>query len=529
MIERLKAKNYESAAEVLDALSRLRGDSWNGIDHPDLLTGSAVRTTIRPPADLVGIDGRVRLLIDHPLFQRLRKVPQLDLLGQLLPGRVDTRFTHSLHTLELARGAIFHMGSEASIKIDLNPVLSDMFLFRALLTNIGHYQLLHVFEDFLEDRKRDPTIAKLNLLSNEEMFRQVVGVPAGGITLTDHPWTALIDEYGQTFPELVRDLLGDEWIAQQRPRTAPYSAIEALLVGLISSTIDITKLAYLIDDSQMIGLRSGRAIDTDEIFASLVRPLPEDLDGGPVVAVRERAVPYLESAVFARYWLIQKGYCNKKNRALQAMVKFVIATLIKAGRFDFAAYLRDTAHADTPTAMGYLAKQFENARKEGVIDQDVRNPISDALLSSRVIYDRVLTLSPRSQTPARRGDESIYVELSGKTALDLNDVAKDIRMMMADELHVSTRPGDILVDLPRRRPEGSSGRVVVYSNDRRERLGDLYQASPEVAYTKDSFALFARRLRVFIHPECLRSSTAEKAVIRDRMLGHLREKYGPDR
>ena len=529
MIERLENKKYGSAGEVLDALGRLRGNSWNGIDSPDLLTGPAARTAIRTPLGLVGIDGRVEALVDHPLFQRLRRVPQLDLLDHFLPGGTHTRFMHSLHVLELARGAISRMASETSITIDLDPQLVDMFLFRALLINIGYYQLLHIFEDFLEDRKRDPAIGRLQLLSDEDMFRQVIRASTGEAELAEHPWTSLTDQYGRTFPALVRELLGDEWIARQQPKTKPYSPIEALLTGLISSPIDLSKMAYIIDHSQMTGLHFGKAIDPDEIFASLVRPQTEDMNGGPVVAVREGAVSYIENSVFARYWLIQKGCWNKKNRSLQVMVKFVIAVLIRAGRFDFHTYLHDTVHTDAFTAMGYLSQQFEAARRDGVIDKDIRNPISDFLLSRRVIYSRVLTLSPRSQTQVRRGDEPIYSELSGKTTLALNDVAEDIRMVLTNYLHINTRPGDVLVDLPRRRREESGGRVVVYSDDRRENLGDLYLFSPILTSIKDSFDLFAKRLRVFIHPECLRSADVEKSVIRERILAHLHEKYGPAR
>ena len=109
------------------------------------------------------------------------------------------------------------------------------------------------------------------------------------------------------------------------------SPVEALLAGLISSPVDITKMAYLVEDSMMTGLRFGRAVDADEVFASLVPPRTEDLEPGlPVVAVRERALPYLENAVLARYWQIQKGYWTKANRALHAMVKYLISSLIEA-------------------------------------------------------------------------------------------------------------------------------------------------------------------------------------------------------
>lgn len=105
-------------------------------------------------------------------------------------------------------------------------------------------------------------------------------------------------------------------------------------------------------------------------------------------------------------------------------------------------------------------------------------------------------------------------------------MAEDIRRAITDDIGVETRPGDVLVDLPRRR-EDLGGRAVVYADDRRENLGDLYQVSPIMTAMKDNFDLLAKRLRVFIHPECLREAGVEKSLIRACTLEYLRDNYGP--
>jgi HD superfamily phosphohydrolase len=531
MVLRLQSGAYGDVMKVLEALGRLRGTSWSGIDSPDLLTGPAAASrAIRTPIGIVGMEGRIRDFVDHPLFQRLRRVPQLDLLDHVLPGGTHSRFMHSLHMLELARGAISRMASETSISIDLTPELLDRFLFRSLLSNIGHYQLLHVFEDLVEDRKRAPSITALHLLSDEEVYLCAVGARIDEVDRDDAPWNTMTDEHGRTLAALVREHLGEGWVAGQLWSEACDSPIEALLAGLLSSPVDITKMAYLVDDSMMTGLRFGRAVDADEVFAALVRPREEDLaEGIPVVAVRERALSYLENAVLARYWQIQKGYWTKENRALHAMVKYLISSLIEAQSFDFMSYLNGTFHGGSFSALQWLSQRFEQARADDLIPEEARNPVADLLVSRRVIYSRVLTLSPRSPSPARRGDSFIYSELSGKTTLDLNAVAESIRKAITDGLRIPTRPGDILVDLPRRHREESGGRAVVYADDRRENIGDLYQISPVMASMKDSFDLFAKRLRIFIHPQCLREATVEKSLIRARILEYLRENYGPAR
>lgn len=391
MVNRLQSGVYGEVTEVLDALGRLRGTSWSGIDSPDLLTGPAAASrAIHTPIGIVGIEGRIHDFVDHPLFQRLRRVPQLDLLDHMLPGGTHSRFMHSLHMLELARGAISRMASETSISIDLTPELLDRFLFRALLANIGHYQLVHAFEDFVEDRRREASIAALHLLSHEEVFLRAVGGRRDDVDPDVAPWNTTTDEYGRTLATLVHEHLGDAWIVGQQWPEACDSPIAALLAGLISSPVDIAKMAYLVDDSMMTGLRFGRAVDADEVFAALVRPRKEDLAAGiPVVAVRERSLSYVENAVLARYWQIQKGYWTKGNRALQTMVKYLISSLIEARSFDFMAYLNDTLHGGSFSALQWLSQRFEQGRTNGLIPEETRNPVADLLVSRRVIYSRV--------------------------------------------------------------------------------------------------------------------------------------------
>ena len=61
-------------------------------------------STIRiPDQRSVPVTARLLEVIDHPLFQRLRRVRQLGPIYLVYPGAVHTRFEHSLGVYDLAR------------------------------------------------------------------------------------------------------------------------------------------------------------------------------------------------------------------------------------------------------------------------------------------------------------------------------------------------------------------------------------------------------------------------------------------
>lgn len=96
-------------------------------------------------------------IIDHPAFQRLRRIKQLALTEMVYPGAVHTRFEHSLGVMHLA--TIMYDSIVNNNKRMLEDHLSynkiglekDRQLVRlaALLHDIGHAPFSHASEDIL--------------------------------------------------------------------------------------------------------------------------------------------------------------------------------------------------------------------------------------------------------------------------------------------------------------------------------------------------------------------------------------------
>ena len=97
-----------------------------------------------------------REIINHPVFQRLRRIKQLSLTDMVYPGANHTRFEHSLGVMHLA--SLFYDNILEKRKQFLENVLyfndygleKDKRIIRlaALLHDIGHSPFSHAGEDY---------------------------------------------------------------------------------------------------------------------------------------------------------------------------------------------------------------------------------------------------------------------------------------------------------------------------------------------------------------------------------------------
>ena len=83
-------------------------------------------------------------IVNHPLFQRLRRIKQLGLAHYVFHGAEHTRFGHSLGTMSVANDIL---DAVPEIDCDLRRKIS----LAALLHDIGHLPLSHTFEKCIRD------------------------------------------------------------------------------------------------------------------------------------------------------------------------------------------------------------------------------------------------------------------------------------------------------------------------------------------------------------------------------------------
>ena len=107
-------------------------------------------------------------LIEHPVFQRLRRIKQLGLSYLVFPGANHTRFEHAIGASHLVRQAIAVLRLKGA---EITEQEADAVTIAILLHDIGHAPFSHVLENTLVGIPHE----KISLLLMQDLDRQFSG------------------------------------------------------------------------------------------------------------------------------------------------------------------------------------------------------------------------------------------------------------------------------------------------------------------------------------------------------------------
>lgn len=107
----------------------------------------------------IQLDNQEWEIINHPVYQRLRRIKQLSLTDMAYPGAVHTRFEHSIGVMQMATDIYNSIISKSRAR----SFLSDQYCLKdggidryrkiirlaALLHDIGHTPFSHTGEDLM--------------------------------------------------------------------------------------------------------------------------------------------------------------------------------------------------------------------------------------------------------------------------------------------------------------------------------------------------------------------------------------------
>lgn len=97
-------------------------------------------------------------LVDHPYFQRLRRIKQLGLTDWVYPNAVHTRFSHAIGAMFLYHQSIIHLRQKG---INITEEEKEAGLCAILLHDIGHGPFSHALENSIVSCLNHEDISKL--------------------------------------------------------------------------------------------------------------------------------------------------------------------------------------------------------------------------------------------------------------------------------------------------------------------------------------------------------------------------------
>jgi uncharacterized protein len=462
----------------------------NATTVPELSAGFERLGSVRvPELRNVPITRRVERIIDHPAFQRLRRVRQLGPTHLVYPGAVHTRFEHSLGVYSCVRmylGALLqneHFATSVCER-DLLAVLAA-----GLLHDIGHYPFAHSLEA-LHLKGRDTP-------RHEEVGGRIIRGEVGSLRGEQPIADLLRDEWGVD-PNRVIALctgeLGDE-----------PTDVDQILRSVISSTLDADKMDYLERDSHHMGVPYGRNYDRGRLLASLT--INRDQNG--IAIVSKGKVP-AEMFVFSRYTMFSEAYWHHTVRAASAMVESALAAFHSRGRVDPQAFLAVLLAHDDDRLLEWLGEHTPQGSA-------TRYLTAGLVGNQRRLYKRLVTFSRvYSEERKQRAYERIY----HMDAASLYALIDRLRARLSSLVERSLHPADIIIDTPPRDKDKLETIEVVYPGASGQQYYPLHELSRVVAGIQDDFVMVVKKIRVFVEPQ-LAAQLADHEGVEDILLDEI--------
>jgi len=403
-------------------------------------------------------------LLEAPEVQRLRRIRQLGLTSLAFPGAEHTRLSHALgaaHVMQLFVARLRKVHDELPFWQRLTSERARDALAAALLHDIGHGPLSHLFEDAVEH-------ATGRCRAHEEWTEQILldeGTEVHRILSRDDP----------ELPRRVAGLVRGE-------HQLPY------LARAVSGTFDVDRCDYLLRDAHATGVGYG-----DYDLPWLLRSLRfgESHGGAPpgLAIDGPKGMNAIESFILARLFMFQQVYFHKATRAAEWMIRAILRRamhLIQDGEHlvNVPAAMVAFAAGDTPSLGDYLALD-DQALLETINGwRDTRDPVLADLcqrLRARVLFKTEELYGEAQLSPRREAAYAIVRAIAEEEGFNPDyytglDVATDTPYAEDSSLTVlfgtggPRRPTEVSFVLDRLKDETLSRVRVVFPREIRPRV-----------------------------------------------------------
>ncbi len=327
-------------------------------------------------------------LIEHPYFQRLRRIKQLGLTNLVYPGALHTRFHHAMGAMHLMCLAIEEIRSKNHIITEEEAKAANIAI---LLHDIGHGPFSHALEHSIVNDVTHEDLSQLFMSRLNEEFK-------GQLSLAIKIFQ---NKYHKKF-----------------------------LHQLVSSQLDMDRLDYLKRDSFFTGVSEG-VISSDRII-KMLNVVDDQL------VVEAKGIYSIEKFIIARRLMYWQVYLHKTVLSAENLLVNILKRAKELAQKKVDLFC-------TPALKIFLYNQYNKKDfkdKSDLLDAFANLDDSDIMASIKVWSnhkDIVLSLLCRQLVNRRLFKAEMQNKSFKKTKID------KIKKAVRDQLHLKDNEVDYFV------------------------------------------------------------------------------------
>lgn len=347
-------------------------------------------------------------IIEHPYFQRLRRISQMGLSTYVYPGATHTRFSHALGALHLMTLAIQTLRDKGHDITDEEYLGACVAI---LLHDIGHGPFSHALEGVIVEKSHEEIsqllMQKLNIHFDNRLKT--------GIAIFN-------GQYPKKF-----------------------------LSQLVASQLDVDRLDYLTRDSYYSGVAEG-VIGYKRILSML------NIVDNQIV-VEEKGIFSIEKFLVSRHIMYWQVYLHKTSLVAEQMLKHYVLRLkevvnsqkIGLNGSVFVNLLRSNSYVSDEFLKKFVMLDDIDVYHNLKMASNYADPVLDILskgILERKLFSVILEKNPISETFVKNLESKLIVDLNMKENLVKNLMIQGEEKSRAynnkqQEINILTKKGEV--------------------------------------------------------------------------------------
>ncbi len=276
-----------------------------------------------PVHGFVEFDDWERDIINHPVFQRLRRIRQLAFSDHLYPGSTHSRFEHSLGVMHIATRLFDTIENKCAHiledRLNYNQRESNarrLVRLAALLHDVGHAPFSHTGESLMP-HKDGPESKKF---VHEDYTAQLIQHEMKDV-IDDHSENK--NSYNLTGKDVADFVLGKSTLDGGR----------LFWRELVVGQLDADRMDYLLRDAYHCGVTYGH-YDLDRIIDTItvVEDRRDDFPEGLRIGIEDGGRHAAEGLILARYFMFRQVYFHPVRKAYDNHAYKALQLFLNAGK-----------------------------------------------------------------------------------------------------------------------------------------------------------------------------------------------------